>query len=104
MEVPSTWSETHFISGYPGEHVVLARRSGERWFVAGMTNEEARTVEFGAGFLPEGRYRATLWRDAPDAAVEPAHLVKMDLELDQKGSLEVPMEQGGGFVLILEPV
>ena len=34
--VPTTWDETHFIDGYPGKFVVMARRKGERWFVAGI--------------------------------------------------------------------
>ena len=34
-EVPTTWDETIFIDGYPGKYVVLARRSGDKWYIAG---------------------------------------------------------------------
>jgi hypothetical protein len=34
--VPTTWDETVYIDGYPGKYVVLARRSGDKWFVAGV--------------------------------------------------------------------
>jgi len=33
-ELPAAWDDTKLISGYPGEYVALARRSGERWFIA----------------------------------------------------------------------
>lgn len=35
-EVPTTWDETRFIDGYPGKYVVLARRHGDRWYVAAV--------------------------------------------------------------------
>lgn len=40
--LPNVWDETRFISGYPGESVVIARRSGNVWYVAGIngTDEE----------------------------------------------------------------
>ena len=35
-EVPTTWDETRYISGHPGETVVLARRNGDKWYVAAV--------------------------------------------------------------------
>lgn len=34
-EVPTTWDETVFIDGYPGKYVVVARRHGDKWYIAG---------------------------------------------------------------------
>lgn len=34
--IPTTWDETVFIDGYPGRHCVIARRHGQRWYVAGV--------------------------------------------------------------------
>jgi alpha-glucosidase len=103
-EVPSSWSEMHFIDGYPGESIVIARRKGERWFVAGMTNEEAREVEFNLGFLGAGSYTGTLWKDAGDAGIYPEKLVKETTRAVQDTSMKIDMERGGGFVMILDPV
>ena len=38
--VPTTWDEVKFIDGYPGRYAILARRSGDRWFVAGINASE----------------------------------------------------------------
>ena len=35
-QVPTTWDDTVFLDGYPGRYVVLARRKGSRWYVAGV--------------------------------------------------------------------
>lgn len=34
--VPTTWDEVKLIDGYPGKYVILARRSGSKWFIAGI--------------------------------------------------------------------
>ncbi|WP_343587693.1 glycoside hydrolase family 97 catalytic domain-containing protein [Flavobacterium sp.] len=39
-EVPSVWDEVRFLDGYPGKYVVLARRKGAKWYVAGINAEK----------------------------------------------------------------
>ena len=39
-QVPTTWDEVKFIDGYPGKYVILARRSGDKWFVVGVNAEK----------------------------------------------------------------
>lgn len=34
--VPTEWNETRFVDGVPGKYVVLARRHGNDWYVAGI--------------------------------------------------------------------
>ena len=41
--VPTTWDDTRFIDGYPGQYVVLARRHGDTWYVVGV-NARKETV------------------------------------------------------------
>lgn len=43
-EVPTTWDETIFIDGYPGKYVILARRHGDIWYIAGV-NALGETLE-----------------------------------------------------------
>ena len=45
-ELPTVWDETRLLSGYPGRDVVMARRSGNVWYVAGINGEDtAKTIE-----------------------------------------------------------
>ena len=39
-ELPAAWDETRFIAGYPGEYVILARRSGNKWYLAGINGTD----------------------------------------------------------------
>ena len=43
-KLPTTWDETRYVSGYPGESVVLARRSGNTWYVAGINGTDQKKV------------------------------------------------------------
>jgi hypothetical protein len=40
-QVPTTWDEVKFIDGYPGRYVILARRSGSKWYVVGINAQDA---------------------------------------------------------------
>ncbi|MGO4771702.1 glycoside hydrolase family 97 catalytic domain-containing protein [Flavobacterium sp. W22_SRS_FK3] len=39
-EVPTTWDEIRFLDGYPGKYVVLARRKGTKWYIAGVNAQK----------------------------------------------------------------
>ena len=57
--LPSVWDETRYVSGYPGESAVIARRSGSTWYIAGIngTDEEKE--------LPLLSRRGQGWSDQP---------------------------------------
>ena len=45
-KLPAVWDETRFVSGYPGESAVIARRSGKTWYVAGINGtDEVKRVK-----------------------------------------------------------
>lgn len=94
--LPTTWDDTKYIAGYPGEFAVIARKKGETWYVAGVNGEdqprkisidlsEFTTKKTGILIMDEGR----------------------DLSSKQKevsitnGVIEVEMSGLGGFVLTL---
>lgn len=41
-EVPTTWDEIRFLDGYPGKYIVLARRSGNNWYIAGVNGQKKK--------------------------------------------------------------
>jgi hypothetical protein len=46
--LPSVWDDTRYVTGYPGDCVVLARRSGDTWYVAGINGQDTgRTISLG---------------------------------------------------------
>jgi hypothetical protein len=53
-QLPTAWDETRFVSGYPGESCVLARRSGKVWYVAGINGSDSeQTLSLPLGFIQQ---------------------------------------------------
>ena len=65
--VPATWDDTQALSARVGEEVVIARRSGNDWWIGAMTDRNAREVRVPLKFLPPGLFQAEIYQDDPDA-------------------------------------
>ena len=99
--VPASWDDIAFVDGYPARHAVLARRSGDAWYVGGISGTgEARTAEVDFSFLPAGAsYDMTLIRDGAD---EESFSTERRT-VSAGASLDVRMLPRGGFVMRLTP-
>lgn len=56
--VPEVWDNTIALSGKIGEHIAIARKKGDEWYVGAMTNWNPREMELDLSFLGEGNYKA----------------------------------------------
>jgi len=99
QRVPTAWDETRFLSGEPGRDIVLARRHSNRWFIGAMTGNEARTQNVSLGFLPSGRYRATVWEDG----ATPNEVRRIERIVTSRDVLTLRLSAAGGAAVILEP-
>lgn len=102
--VPTTWDDTRFIDGYPGDYIVMAKRSGKQWFIGAMNNNVKRTIEVDTSFLPEGEYSFEYWEDAKDADKKPTALQKKKIRFTNGKPLKIKMASGGGYVGIFTPI
>lgn len=51
-KLPVVWDDVKFIDGYPGEFVVLARKAGNKWYVAGINGtDKPKTVSLNASLF-----------------------------------------------------
>lgn len=93
-DLPAAWDESRLLSGYPGKHAVFARRSGERWFIAGINGEdEPKTLQLDLSFI--GKAEGTLITDGE----EPRSFQRRAVEADP---LELTLQPAGGFVAVLQ--
>ena len=100
-KVPTTWDDTKFISGYPGEYVCMARKSKNEWYIGGMNNEEPREIAFTLDFIEgETPVQLKVWKDSPDCEQEPTLVQYEEIEMAVSDTLKLKMERGGGFVMI----
>ena len=99
--VPTVWDETIALDGAVGDYVIMARKSGDSWYVAGMTDWDARTLKVDFSFLKKGNYRAEIFQDGinADRIGNDYKIIETNIE---GGSLqEFKLAPAGGFVIKL---
>ncbi len=95
--VPSVWDETVTLGGKIAEHVSMARRSGDEWYVGAMTNWDARTMTLDLSFLGEGSWTAEVFRDGANAHRAASDYKKVSVEIPADRRLTIEMAPGGGW-------
>lgn len=96
--VPVTWDETKFVHGYPGEKMVIARRKGSDWFVAGVNGEKTeKNIELDLSFIDGHDYRIISVYDGESAVT----FNVQKKEIDLKHPLGIRLLPRGGFVIRL---
>lgn len=94
-KVPTTWDEVRFIDGYPGKYVILARRKGDKWFVAGVNaNKELLKIKVSLPMMPSGT-AMQLYRD--DQQLN-GRVESVKLNKKQEMILEIP--SNGGVLIV----
>ena len=97
--VPAAWDDTRFIEGYPGEYVVLARRKGTTWYLAGIngtTSHKKLTVAL--DFLQDGNYQMNLFTDGKEAT----RIRALCSRVGKSDKLETEWLPEGGFVACIK--
>lgn len=103
-KVPTVWDDTVPLHGKVGDYVAVARRSGDRWFVGAMTDENPREFPLSLSFLPEGEFEITIFQDGinADRWAEDYKVIRKTVTADT--TLTMKMEAGGGYTARLIPV
>ncbi|MCV2369612.1 glycoside hydrolase family 97 protein [Roseateles oligotrophus] len=95
QQLPRRWDESRFITGEPGKGLVIARRAGKRWYVAGINAEALpQTLTLDLGFL--GQRQGLMITDgegARDFAQAP---------VQAKAGLALTIQAKGGFIAVFK--
>src|SRR5262245_18673312 len=99
-KIPTSWDDVKVLSGAVGEYIVIARRHGDDWYVAAMSDRRRRALDAPLRFLGPGRYRADVYAD--DQATR--RLRERTEEVTALDALKIQMESAGGYVARLTPL
>jgi alpha-glucosidase len=97
-DVYTVWDDTKILDGVPGEHITVARRHGDEWFVGSITNA-SRKVSISLDFLPEGVHTAEIYTDG-DKSVPTRTKVRVEKsKVKSKDVLEFNLRESGGVAI-----
>lgn len=106
-EVAVDWDDTKILSAEPGDYILIARKAKgkDEWFVGGITDENARTLQLDFSFLPAGvNYEATIYEDGKDADYinnpQSYHIYKKRVNHHTK--MAVKLARSGGVAISIQ--
>jgi alpha-glucosidase len=103
-KIPTVWDETVALSGEVAKYIVVARRSGNDWYIGGMTDWDKRAVEVDLSFLPAGTYNVEFFVDGINADKVAMDYKYGEAPFKSGEKLTVHMAPGGGFAAKLRLV
>ncbi len=88
--VPTTWDDVKFIDGYPGKYCILARRSGDKWFVAGINATGSSLEKTLTLPMFEAGEKVSLYMNGK----------LTETKVSKKNTVKVNMPDNGGVVIV----
>ena len=98
--LPNTWDDVKFIDGYPGKLFVVARKAGNKWYIAGINGENIeKEIALDINFLKNKKGELIMSGIADND--EPAFDIKSIL-IPASGKLNVTLKANDGFVMVIK--
>jgi alpha-glucosidase len=82
----------------------MARRKGTTWYLAAITNWDARTLQVPLSFLGAGKYQVLVFEDGPDANTNARQVSRRQMTVQGQDNLSIKMASGGGVVAVITKI
>ena len=97
-KVPCVWDETHVLDARVADYILIARKSGEEWFLGAMTDWTPREFDVDLNFLPAGEFEAAIYKDGLNAHRYGNDYKKEVILISNQKRLKIKLAPGGGWV------
>ena len=99
--VPTTWDETRVLSAKAGDHYVVARRKGNRWFVGAITGGKPQSIDISLDFLQHNG-TLTAFQDGVNAHRIAVDYKRVEQNVTPAGMLTLRLARNGGWCGVIE--
>jgi hypothetical protein len=98
-QLPTTWDEVRFLEGYPTKYVVLARRTGNKWYIAGLNGtQQVKTLQLSLPMFAGQTVKCYIDQPGKKKS-DPTTTVLKQLKVDKKGVAKVALQPMGGLII-----
>lgn len=100
--VPASWDSTIVLDGRIGEYIIIARKSGNDWYIGALTGWQQRDIEIPLSFLDNRSYSADIYSDAENTDKNPESISHTNLNTDKSKKLNIHLAPAGGAAIHLK--
>ena len=101
-QVPTVWDTTIVLDAAVSDYVVIARKSGNTWYIGGMTDGSPREIKLNLSFLPDNSGRnMMLFKDGVNADKCGIDFKMKNLPVNNTTEISIKMVPGGGFAAVI---
>lgn len=101
-QIPNTWDETKVFYAKVGQYLVLARKKGKTWYMAGLTDGVEREFSLDLSFLEDDFYVAQIMEDGINSNTFAEDYKITHQKVSRNDRLKIKMNKEGGFVAIFK--
>ncbi len=97
-DIPVVWDETKFLCGFPGKDVVIARRKGNVWYIAGINGaKDMKNIKIDLEFIPNIKQPLLVSNGDDNRSFNLINKIKIKDKL-----LDIQLKSDDGFLLRVE--
>ncbi len=102
-QIPTTYEQVIPLDGKLGEYLVVAKKKGDRWYIAAMTNWQPRDLTIDLSQLSGFEQgKANIFADGVNADREATDYKHTYQQVTSADKLQVHLAPGGGWTAIIE--
>ena len=98
--IPTVFDSTFVHMSEMGKYLVTGRKKGEKYYLGGFNDWDARSLEVSLSFLPAGEYVARIYKDGMNVDRVAEDYKLMEQTVTSADKLNIAMGSGGGFAII----
>ena len=100
--VPVTWDETRVLSAKAGDHLVVAKRKDNKWFIGAITGDRPQDINVKLDFLKGNQHRMTYFHDGVNANRQAQDYKKAMQAVDGSTEINMHLVRNGGWCAVIE--
>jgi alpha-glucosidase len=103
LKIPVVWDDIKGLDGKVGKYLLLARRSGNEWFVGAITDWKSRDMDLDLSFLPAGEYTMDIFQDGINADRYASDYKHLKTNVRSGDKMKIHLARGGGWAARVTP-
>jgi len=102
-QIPTIWDETIVLEASITDYLVIARRNGDNWYLAAMTDWTPRDFNIDLSFLEDNtNYNVQIFRDGVNTDRNAMDYKFEKISLNSNSKIDISLSSGGGFSAIFK--